>query len=311
MTLVFSSNTFARHKTGFHPECADRVEGTARFLEQQSWFSRLPKGQISRAAAQLIKRTHDAGVVARAEALSRAGGGALDADTVVSADSFEVGLFAAGTATAAVDQVLRGHEKTAFCLIRPPGHHATLDQSMGFCLFNNVAIAAHYAKDVYGLERILIVDFDVHHGNGTQDIFYEDPSVTFFSIHRAPFYPYTGTAEETGRGAGLGSTINVPLAFGTSRPVYLDRFRSALDRSLAISRPQLILVSAGFDAYKADPIGSLGLELEDYATLTQILREAAQAYCEGRIVSCLEGGYHLGMLPELIAAHIQTLDCSR
>lgn len=307
MTVVFSASLFERHKTGFHPECAARVQTTARYLQQQSWFQGLPRGQVTRAAEQLLCRTHEPRVIERAKSLAAAGGGALDADTILSADSFEVALFAAGSAMAAVDQVLRESDNTAFCLLRPPGHHATQDVSMGFCIFNNVAIAANYAKDVYGLERILIVDFDVHHGNGTQNIFYEDPSVTFFSIHRAPFYPYTGNTDETGSGAGLGSTINVPLAFGCSRATYLDRFQSALDRALRQSRPQLILISAGFDAYKDDPIGSLGLEVEDYYTLTDILRKAAAAHCQGRIVSCLEGGYHLEKLPELIATHLQAL----
>jgi acetoin utilization deacetylase AcuC-like enzyme len=243
----------------------------------------------------------------KARALCVAGGGHLDADTFVSPDSFSVSMHAAGSAVAAVDRVLMGPDHTAFCLIRPPGHHATATESMGFCVFNNIAIAAHYARDVHHLDRVLIVDFDVHHGNGTQDIFYADPAVHFLSIHRHPFYPGTGHESETGTGAGLGTTRNIPIGFGSSRNIYLDQFRRGLEASLEKARPQMILISAGFDAHKDDPIGSLGLEIEDYATMTRWLQEAANSHCAGRIVSCLEGGYNLDQLPLLVATHLQNL----
>jgi acetoin utilization deacetylase AcuC-like enzyme len=307
MTIIYTDPLFEKHRTGYHPECAERVQRASLYLEGLPWFNRLPRGRLTAASEEMIVRTHRPQVLEAARALSAAGGGHLDADTYVSSESFQVGLFAAGTALAAVDQVVQGRDENAFCLLRPPGHHATPTQSMGFCIFNTVAIAAHYARDVHGLSRILIVDFDVHHGNGTQDIFYSDAGVHVFSIHRFPFYPGTGTEEETGTGAGLGTTLNIPIPFGTSRAVYLDRFKQGLDRIVSRSRPELILISAGFDAHKADPIGSLGLEEEDYRVMTQWVVDAAAAYGQGRVVSCLEGGYNLETLPLLIATHIATL----
>ena len=178
---------------------------------------------------------------------------------------------------------------------------------MGFCLFNNIALAAHRVLTKHRLERILIVDWDVHHGNGTQDIFYTDPRVLFFSIHRYPFYPGTGAANETGSGPGLGFTRNEPVAFGTPREIFRARFEKALRESAEKIRPQLVLVSAGFDAHARDPIGSLGLEVEDFVTLTEFVDGVAREYCDGRIVSLLEGGYNVEMLAQCVEAHLKTL----
>ncbi len=309
MTLVFSDPLFERHQTGFHPECAARVQGAARYLDGLPWFSQLARGRITAATEELIVRTHSQHLIDQARTLAAGGGGYLDADTYLSPASFDVALHAAGTAMHAVDQVLRAgaEHREAFCLMRPPGHHATAQLSMGFCVFNNIAIAAHYARDVYGLQRILIVDFDVHHGNGTQDIFYEDAGVYFFSIHRFPFYPGSGTADETGRGRGLGTTLNIPLSMGTSRQLYREAFQRGLDTAVERCRPELILISAGFDAHKDDPVGSLGLEIEDYDFMTRSIKQAAASVCDGRIVSCLEGGYNLEVLPLLVAAHLEAL----
>lgn len=307
MVCITHDPLFERHRTGYHPECPDRIRLTANYLESLTWFSRLPKGRIAAASEEIILRTHSQTVLSQAKQLCEAGGGALDEDTFVCPDSFQVALHSAGSSLAAVDQILSGREARAFCLLRPPGHHATASQSMGFCIFNNIAMAAHYARDVHQLDRILIVDFDVHHGNGTQDIFYADDSVHFLSIHRHPFYPGTGQLDETGTGKGLGATINIPISWGTSREQYLDRFRLGLDTALHRCRPQLILISAGFDAHKDDPIGSLGLELEDFTLMTEWIKKAALSYCQGRIVSFLEGGYNLQMLPLLISEHLQAL----
>jgi acetoin utilization deacetylase AcuC-like enzyme len=178
---------------------------------------------------------------------------------------------------------------------------------MGFCLFNNVALAARHAQTKYDAHRVLIIDWDVHHGNGTQDIFYLDPSVFFFSIHRYPFYPGTGDSSETGSGKGLGTTLNVPVNFGTSRADYLDMFSRGLEKSIAVAKPDLVIVSAGFDAHADDPVGNLGLVSEDFAAMTKKVMEAANAHCGGRIVSCLEGGYNVDALAESVSAHIATL----
>jgi acetoin utilization deacetylase AcuC-like enzyme len=180
---------------------------------------------------------------------------------------------------------------------------------MGFCLFNNIALAARHAQRKHGLNRLLIIDWDVHHGNGTQDIFYEDPSVVFFSIHRYGdgFYPGTGAANETGRGKGLGHIVNAPIRYGTSRREYLASFRTGLEKAAEKIKPELVLLSAGFDAHAKDPIGSLGLETEDFATLTQAVLEIARTHAGGRLVSCLEGGYHLDALAESVEAHLNEL----
>jgi len=227
----------------------------------------------------------------------------------VSPASFQVALAAAGACVAAVDAVVKGPDRTALCLVRPPGHHATPTRSMGFCLFNNIALAAHHAKTAHHLTRVLVVDWDVHHGNGTQDIFYEEPQVMFFSIHRYGngFYPGTGAESETGRGNGLGYTLNAPVRYGTPRKDYHARFKKALEKAADKIKPELVLVSAGFDAHRLDPIGSLGLEVEDFATLTQQVLAVAKAHAGGRLVSCLEGGYHLEALAESVQAHLEEL----
>jgi acetoin utilization deacetylase AcuC-like enzyme len=200
-------------------------------------------------------------------------------------------------------------DRTALCLVRPPGHHATPTVSMGFCLFNNIALAAHHARTAHNLTRLLIVDWDVHHGNGTQDIFYEDPQVMFFSIHRygQGFYPGTGAESETGRGRGLGYTRNAPIRYGTSRKDYHARFTSALEKAAEKIKPELVLVSAGFDAHRLDPIGSLGLEADDFAVLTRQVLAVARTHAAGRLVSCLEGGYHLDALAESVQRHLEEL----
>jgi acetoin utilization deacetylase AcuC-like enzyme len=239
--------------------------------------------------------------------LSLQGGGALDADTVVCPASYQVALTAASTAAAAVDAVVDGGHNNALCLVRPPGHHATHRTSMGFCLFNNVAVAARYAQRQHRLDRILIVDWDVHHGNGTQDIFYDDETVTFLSIHRFPFYPGTGSSGETGTGKGLGHTINVPVVYGASRKEYFSLFQQGLEKAVKVARPDLILISAGFDAHEQDPIGSLGLKTDDFATLTSLVMDVAQSHCQGRVVSCLEGGYDRKALAASVEAHLGAL----
>jgi acetoin utilization deacetylase AcuC-like enzyme len=231
----------------------------------------------------------------------------LEADTVLSAASFDVAKLAAGAVCDAIDRVVAGPDRQALCLLRPPGHHALRDQAMGFCLFNHVAVGARLAIEELKLNRVLIVDWDVHHGNGTQATFWEDPQVAFFSIHRWPFYPGTGDKDETGSGDGLGSTLNLPVEMGTPRKDYLQRFRSELEGFAARHRPELVLVSAGFDAHRDDPVGSLGLETEDYIPLTQTVLDIAHSHAGGRIVSLLEGGYNTGVLAGCVEVHLREL----
>jgi acetoin utilization deacetylase AcuC-like enzyme len=309
MTLLFTDPVFLEHDTGNHPETAERLRAIGRMLDESGLRGRCTPGTFDRLDPAVLRSVHIPTVEERVRRLAEHGGGHLDADTVVSPASYRVALAAAGACVAAVDAVLGGANCTALCLVRPPGHHATPTHSMGFCLFNNVALAARHARTKHGVNRVLIVDWDVHHGNGTQDIFYEDPSVAFLSIHRYGhgFYPGTGAADETGRGPGLGTTFNVPILFGTPRQEYRDQFTRALEKAADRSKPELVLVSAGFDAHRLDPIGSLGLEEEDFAELTRLVLDVAQTHAGGRLVSCLEGGYHWQATAESVRAHLDGL----
>jgi acetoin utilization deacetylase AcuC-like enzyme len=305
--ILYSDPWFLRHETGHHPECPERLRRISCHLASTRLDQRFDRGAVRSATLEELGRVHDIGYIRQVEAWARAGGGHVEADTIMSSDSYEAAVRAAGAAVAAVEEVVSGVHRRALCLVRPPGHHALSDAPMGFCLFNNVAVAAKHAVERLELSRVLIVDWDVHHGNGTQDSFYSDGRVHFFSAHRFPFYPGTGDTNETGTGPGLGAISNLPLRFGISRREYLGRFQMALERAARHAEPELILISAGFDAHRADPVGSLGLENEDFVELTQMLGECSEQYCGGKIVSLLEGGYNLDVLGESVQAHIEAL----
>jgi acetoin utilization deacetylase AcuC-like enzyme len=307
MTLLYYDPRFLDHDTGEHPEQPSRLRHTIAQLEQGGLAQACRRPAWEPVSSTRLQRVHEPAHIRRVESVARQGGGRLDSDTVVSPASFDVAQLAAGAACDAVDRVLKGEAKTAFCLVRPPGHHALAERAMGFCLFNNVAVAACVARHEHDIDRLLIVDWDVHHGNATQDSFYADDQVGFFSIHRWPFYPGTGAADETGTGDGLGATRNLPVTFGTSRRQYLDQFRRELENFAARIRPQLVLVSAGFDSHREDPIGSLGLEVEDFDELTKIVRNISAVHAEGRIVSLLEGGYNPPVLAECVETHLRGL----
>jgi acetoin utilization deacetylase AcuC-like enzyme len=228
-------------------------------------------------------------------------------DTEISDYSLEVALKATGGALEAVDHIMTGKLINAFCALRPPGHHATPTKGMGFCIFNHIAIAARYAQKKYGVDHILIVDWDVHHGNGTQDIFYDDDSVLFFSSHQHPLYPGTGKREETGTGRGLGMTINAPLPAGSGYKEIIGEIETRLEPLLPKFKPDLILISAGFDARIGDPLADFTLEDEHFGMLTRRVMEWAEDYSLGRIISVLEGGYNLATLGGAVAAHVKTL----
>ncbi|MGZ8193247.1 MAG: histone deacetylase family protein, partial [Methylobacter sp.] len=227
----------------------------------------------------------------------------LDHDTVLSPDSKNAAFRAVGAVCDAVDKILAGKADNAFCAIRPPGHHAKPDLAMGFCLFNNIAIAAEYARRHHQLKRIAIVDFDVHHGNGTQAAFYNEPDVLYASSHEMPNYPGTGYPTET----GLGNIINVPLPAGESGIAFRQKYRSIILPALKNFKPELLLISAGFDAHKDDPLASIRLVEEDFQWITQELMDIADSYCNGRIISALEGGYNLNALSASVALHVKTL----
>ena len=306
MTLLYTSARFLEHHTGNHPECAARLEHILKHLQATGLWDQCTHTEWLPAELERIESIHDPAMIHRLEQLAQTGGGRADPDTVISPASFDVARLAAGAVCDATRRVISGEERHALCLVRPPGHHALRGTAMGFCLFNNIALAAQTAIDL-GLERILIIDWDVHHGNGTQAIFYEDPSVAFFSVHRWPFYPGTGDSDETGTGPVLATTRNLPLEFGVSQRQYQGLVLRDLEDFAARIRPQLVLVSAGFDAHRSDPIGSLGLEVEDFQWLTNSAVEIANSYAEGRLVSTLEGGYNPPVLAECVATHLDSL----
>ncbi len=304
MTLIYEDPVFLRHETGTHVERAERIRLIPERLRRSGLESRVRRVPWEPVSPTRLRQVHSGGYSHEVWAFAKSGGGYIEHDTVVSPSSYNVALMAAGSVCDATLRVLGGEDQQALCLVRPPGHHALTGGAMGFCIFNNVAIAARMAELELGVERILIVDWDVHHGNGTQAVFWEDGHVGFFSIHRWPFYPGTGSREETGGGAGLGATRNLPIELGTARKDYLDQFRSALEDFAAKIKPQLVLVSAGFDAHRQDPVGSLGLETEDFVTLTDCVVDVAEAYAEGRVISVLEGGYDPQAMADCIEVHL-------
>jgi acetoin utilization deacetylase AcuC-like enzyme len=304
---LLTDRAFLDHQTGDHPESPERLRFLFEWIKIRPIREKFNELSFQPAQQAQLTRAHEAAYIDQVRRFAQAGGGRIEADTVVSARSFDVACLAAGAAVAAVDAVLSTEDRRALCLVRPPGHHALRAGAMGFCLFNNVAVAALHAVAAHHVSRVLIIDWDVHHGNGTQDLFYDNDQVWFFSAHRYPFYPGTGAAEETGTGRGLGTKFNLPVRFGTKRRDYLEKFESVLDQAAARCRPDLILVSAGFDAHAADPIGSLGLETEDFDVLTRLLRGAADKYSQGRLVSLLEGGYDVRALAESVECHMQAL----
>ncbi|OOP57539.1 MAG: hypothetical protein AYP45_02805 [Candidatus Brocadia carolinensis] len=308
MTLLIYDDIFLQHDTGYgHPENASRLENTVAHLRQSNLWEQLRVEKPRAASGEEVGLVHPPAYIEAIKKIADTGGGWLDADTVVSAASYHAALYAAGAPLTAIDLVVKGEKENAFCLIRPPGHHAIPARGMGFCLFNNAAIAAKYLQVKYRLERVFIVDWDVHHGNGTQDTFYGDPTVLYFSMHRYPFYPGSGRKEETGQGKGKGFTINIPLSADTQSKKYIELFTDIVEQKTAQFLPEFIIISAGFDAYRKDPIGGLNLEIEDFGTLTEIVVKSADKHCQGKIVSCLEGGYHPSALPLCIETHLKAL----
>ena len=307
MTILYTDPCFLDHDTGSHPERAERLRQVSARLESTGLVEECGRPAWRAVSDARLTRVHSAEYCQRVRRFAEAGGGRIETDTVVSSASYDVVRRSTGAVCDAVDRVLAGEDRNAFCLVRPPGHHALADDAMGFCLFNGVAIAAKVAVEEHDLDRVLIVDWDVHHGNGTQDAFWEDPRVGFLSIHRWPFYPGTGSREETGAGAGLKTTENLPIEFGTPRADYLGQFRGSLEAFAARFRPQLILLSAGFDSHRTDPIGSLGLECEDFETLSRMVLDVAEAHAAGKIVSVLEGGYNPPVLAECVEIHLRSL----
>lgn len=290
-----------------HPERPERLATLLRQLERTGLSRACPRGTVREATDDELLRIHGAAFLRALAAFERRGAGLIEGDTWLGPGSLPAARLAAGAAIEAVRDVTAGLAPAAFCAVRPPGHHARPAAAMGFCLFGTVAAAAAEAVEGQGLDRILVVDWDVHHGNGTQEMYDADPRVGFLSIHRYPFYPGTGAADETGTGPGLGTKRNVPVSYGTSRRDYVGAFRNALEDLADRIRPELVLISAGFDAHAEDPVGDLGLEVEDFATLTTLVRDVASTHARGRVVSLLEGGYNVPILASCVVAHLEAL----
>lgn len=295
------------HDTGTHPENGSRMTATMALLEECGLLSKLDRLPVRMATAEELALVHRPAYVDGIRRLAAEGGGWVDPDTLVTPRSYDVAAQVVGGTLNAVDAVMRGDVRSAYCLVRPPGHHATPQQAMGFCLFNHVAIAAAYARDKHGLERVAIVDWDVHHGNGTQDAFYGDGRVLYASTHEFPFYPGTGRAEETGSGEGAGATINMPMAHGAGDAELAAAFEHVVIPALRRFGPQLILVSSGFDAHFADDIAMQQVSVDGYGRTAAMVIAAAEELCGGRLVVAQEGGYHLTALPWCVRRTIELM----
>ncbi|GCE46501.1 acetoin utilization deacetylase AcuC-like enzyme [Thermosporothrix hazakensis] len=319
-TALIYDPIFLEHITpDKHPERPDRLESTMQVIKALGWLDREdllllpPRAATIEELATVHEREYIESVAeASKQAAEKAATGKqktffFATDTYVSAKTYEAALKAAGAPLTAIDAVMKGEVKNAYCLVRPPGHHAVAESAMGFCIFNNVAVAARYALDVHGLERVMIIDYDVHHGNGTQEMFYDDPRVLYFSVHQAPFFPGTGNYDERGEGAGEGTTINVPLPAQTSYATYEAVFKQVLASAADRFDPQLILVSAGYDAHWNDPIGDMYLSTAAFFQLNKIILEMAEFLCQGRVIMVQEGGYSVSAMESCVATSLNQL----
>jgi len=295
-TVYVYDPIYLEHDLPSHPENARRLKRILNALEDEGMLARLKSLEPRPATTEELERVHTPEHIERVQHKAQAGGGHLDLDTYVSPRSFDAALMAAGGVVRVVEAVLAGKIANGFALVRPPGHHATATRAMGFCLLNNVAVAARAALAGGKVERVFIADFDVHHGNGTQDAFADDPAVFYFSTHQYPYYPGTGHWSETGRGAGEGTLLNVPLPPGVGDAGYAQVFTELVWPLAERFRPDLILVSAGYDAHWSDPLAQMNLSLTGYARLGQELVRMAEQLCGGRVVFTLEGGYQLDVL---------------
>lgn len=304
-TLLLTHPVCLEHDTGeFHPECPDRLKAILAALEGED-FAFLHRDIAPHATVEQLLRVHPMHHIDRIMGAIPHGDHVrhLDPDTVVSAQSGEAALRAAGAVCAAVDTILAGQARNAFCAVRPPGHHAERDQAMGFCLFNNVAVGALHAVEQHGLKRVAVIDFDVHHGNGTQHVFEEDARFFYASVHQDSAYPGTGEARET----GLGNIVNVPLPAGSGSHDFRTAFTDLILPRLRAFQPEMILVSAGFDAHAADPLAHMRLTTEDFRWVSNELVRMAEELCQNRLVSVLEGGYDLRALAACCAVHVRAL----
>jgi acetoin utilization deacetylase AcuC-like enzyme len=295
-----------------HPESVARFDAVVGALEDAGLWDALIQIKARPASELELRYCHTSDYVSLARQEILEGAAELTGgDTAVCERTWEAALQAAGSVFNAIDAVFRGQVPNAFCVVRPPGHHATPNRGMGFCVFNNIALGARYAQKAHGIQKVMIVDWDVHHGNGTQDIFYEDGSVFVFNTHQSPWYPGTGFTNETGAGAGRGATLNCPLPAGAGRKEFIEVFENRLRPAADAFQPDLIMISAGFDSRQGDPLGGFKLTDGDFSDLTRLVMSIAREHAGGRVVSVLEGGYNLAGLAGATAAHVQALMSSK
>ncbi|GJL79132.1 MAG: histone deacetylase [Nitrospinaceae bacterium] len=298
---------YLKHETDPHPETPRRLEAIYGKIQSSEISSQLIFTEPRQAAPEQIAMNHSAGYIDQVKASCEQGVRNLDADTVISQNSYDAAVLAAGAGLTAVDMVLDGEADNVFCAVRPPGHHAEQNRAMGFCLFNNVAVAARYAIRERDLNRVFIFDWDVHHGNGTQHSFYSDSAVYYSSAHQFPFYPGTGDKDETGSGDGLGTTLNFPLRAYSGDADYLALVENQLIPEMIKFKPDLIIISAGFDAHTGDPLANMEVTTEGFGKMTELIKNAAQEICQGRLISMLEGGYNLEELSDSVHNHLISL----
>jgi acetoin utilization deacetylase AcuC-like enzyme len=308
-TVVLYDPRYLDHDTGIgHPERPARLSHAIGVLEQKPWFSRLERIDPVRCDRRWLETIHDPKYIERTQMACHQGEHYVDSpDVAVCPSSYETAILATGGALAIADCVMQGSAQNGFAMIRPPGHHAERSTALGFCLFNNVAITARYLQQHHGLEKILILDWDVHHGNGTQHSFEQDPTVFYISLHQYPHYPGTGSRGENGVGRGTGATLNCPMTEGYGDNEYRQAFEEIIMPAARAFKPDAVLLSAGFDAHRADPLGGINLSTEFYAWMTTQMLELADQYAEGRLISLLEGGYDLNALAGCISVHLETL----
>lgn len=306
-SLLLHDHQFRGHDTGEHPEHPRRYRAIIRELERRQLLTNRPFLAVQPATNEQMLRVHSPALVHQLESITRAGGAWINPDTLCGPDSFQTARYAAGAAVSAVDAIVAGIAARAFALGRPPGHHATADQAMGFCLLNSIAIAAAHALDS-GFERIAIIDWDVHHGNGTQDIFSSRNDVLYCSIHQAQWYPGSGAVGEIGTGDGVSSTVNCPIPARSGFAAYVHALENRIEPAIRSFQPDLLMISAGFDAHRSDPLGQIRLDDQDFQRLTRYSTTLADELTGGKLILVLEGGYDVDMLATNVANSIEILD---
>lgn len=299
---------YLKHNLGpNHPESKERLSKLVEYLKKNGLLSELKRVDPYIPSLNWLEKVHSPEYIKMVEEVCRGGGAMLDPDTPVSLESYHIALLAVGGVMAAVDAVMDKKVKNAFCAVRPPGHHAERDKAMGFCIFNNVAVACKYVQNKYRVKKVIIFDWDVHHGNGTQHSFWSDPSVFYISVHQFPFYPGTGSENEVGEGEGNGFTFNLPMFAGSGDVEYIEAFESILYPLASKFDPDFVFISAGFDGHKDDPLAQINLTEEGYKRMTEVVTRLAAECCDNRLVSALEGGYNSQSLAFSVKEHLLAL----